>query len=87
MVNTRLIRPGIFFLVRITVTLGGPGPLRFPLRCFSLVPFFSHEAFFLGEHPPKTNSSPLKIGHPKRKLVFPTIHFQVLLLLVSVPKK
>ena len=27
---------------------------------------------------PETNSSPLKIGHPKRKLVFPTIHFQVL---------
>ncbi len=33
---------------------------------------------------PETNSSPLKIGNPKRKLVhIPTIHFQVLLLLVS----
>ena len=32
---------------------------------------------------PKTKCSPLKIGHPKRKLSVPTIHFQVLLLLVS----
>ena len=26
---------------------------------------------------PKTNSSPLKIGHPKRKFHLPTIHFRV----------
>ncbi len=33
---------------------------------------------------PETNSSPLKIGHPKRKREsIPNIHFQVLLLLVS----
>ena len=32
---------------------------------------------------PETNSSPLKIGHPKRKLVFQPSIFQVLLLLVS----
>ncbi len=25
---------------------------------------------------PKTNSSPLQIGHPKRRFHFPTIHFQ-----------
>ena len=37
-----------------------------------------------GLTPPETNSSPLKIGrNPKRKDRLPTIHFQVLLLLVS----
>ena len=32
---------------------------------------------------PKTNSSPLKIGHPKKETSIPTIRFQELLLLVS----
>ena len=27
--------------------------------------------------PPKTNSSPMKIGHPKKEMHLPTIHFQV----------